>query len=48
MPIEHFEEICSSYLVTKEADLLTLSAYLHQLGSLLHFQNDSSLKTMYS
>jgi len=40
---ERFGEICSEHKVTKEDDQLNLSGYLHQLGSLLHFQNDPSL-----
>ena len=40
---ERFGEICSEHKVTKEEDQLNLSGYLHQLGSLLHFQNDPSL-----
>ena len=41
--MERFGEICSEHKVTKEEDQLNLSGYLHQLGSLLHFQNDPSL-----
>jgi len=40
---ERFGEICSEHKVTKEDDQLNLSGYLHQLGSILHFQNDPSL-----
>lgn len=38
-----FAEICSKYQIDKEADQWLLSGYMHQLGSLLHFQNDKGL-----
>jgi GTPase SAR1 family protein len=40
-----FAEICSKYNINKEEDQWLLSGYLHQLGSLLHFQNDRGLRT---
>ncbi|MCA0236804.1 MAG: leucine-rich repeat domain-containing protein [Bacteroidetes bacterium] len=36
-------EICSEYEVTEEIDQFTMTGYLHQLGALLHFQNDPDL-----
>ncbi|WP_421799125.1 COR domain-containing protein [Haliscomenobacter sp.] len=40
-----FAEICSNYKIDQEADQWLLSGYLHQLGSLLHFQNDRGLRS---
>lgn len=40
---ERLSEICSLYNVTEEKDQWQMSNYLHQLGSLLHFQNDPDL-----
>lgn len=40
-----FAEICSKYQIEKEEDQWLLSGYLHQLGSLLHFQNDRGLRS---
>ena len=42
---KRFAEICSKYNINKEEDQWLLSGYLHQLGSLLHFQNDKGLRT---
>ena len=36
-------EICSGFEVTEEIDQFTMTGYLHQLGALLHFQNDPDL-----
>lgn len=43
---KRFSEICSQYDITEEADQWLLSGYLHQLGSLLHFQNDKGLRRL--
>lgn len=43
---KRFSEICSKYDITEEADQWLLSGYLHQLGSLLHFQNDKGLRRL--
>ncbi len=40
---KRFSEICSNHGITEEADQWLLSGYLHQLGSILHFQNHKSL-----
>ncbi len=40
---ERLSEICSKYGVKREADQWQMTDYLHQLGSLLHFQNDDDL-----
>jgi internalin A len=40
---DRFSEMCSKHGITEEADQWLLSGYLHQLGSLLHFQNDKGL-----
>ncbi len=40
---EQLSEICSTHQITDERDQWQLSDYLHQLGSLLHFQNDEHL-----
>ena len=42
---KRFAEICSKYKISKEEDQWLLSGYLHQLGSLLHFQNDKGLRS---
>ena len=41
--IERFAEICAEHRVKDEDAQLLLSRYLHQLGSLLHFQDDADL-----
>jgi internalin A len=41
-----FSEICSKHGITEEEDQWLLSGYLHQLGSLLHFQNDKGLRRL--
>ncbi len=43
---KRFSEICSKHGITEEADQWLLSGYLHQLGSLLHFQNDKGLRRL--
>ncbi len=40
---DRFSAMCSKHGITEEADQWLLSGYLHQLGSLLHFQNDNAL-----
>jgi len=40
---ERLHEICSEYGVTDEEDQWQMTDYLHQLGSVLHFQNDPDL-----
>ena len=40
---ERLSEICTEYSVKREADQWLMTDYLHQLGSLLHFQNDDDL-----
>ncbi len=40
-----FSAICTNHGITEEADQWLLSGYLHQLGSLLHFQNDRGLRS---
>ncbi|AEE54357.1 COR domain-containing protein [Haliscomenobacter hydrossis] len=42
---KRFAEICSKYNIDQEEDQWLLSGYLHQLGSLLHFQNDRGLRS---
>ena len=37
------DEICSQYRITEEKQQFLLSRYLHQLGSILHFQEDPHL-----
>lgn len=39
-----FTEICNSYSITEKADQKLISKYLHQLGVILHFQNDIHLR----
>ncbi len=41
--IEEYFDICNRYEVKEEADKLLLSKYLHNLGVILHFQDDISL-----
>jgi GTPase SAR1 family protein len=41
--IEEYFDICKRYGVKEEADKLLLSKYLHNLGVILHFQDDTSL-----
>ncbi|MEI6331593.1 MAG: COR domain-containing protein [Pseudanabaena sp. ELA645] len=43
--IDEYFEICSRHEITEEADQLLLSKYLHNLGVILHFQDDSNLST---
>jgi internalin A len=43
---KRFSEICSKHGIIEEADQWLLSGYLHQLGSLLHFQNDKGLRRL--
>lgn len=43
---KRFSAICSKHGITEEADQWLLSGYLHQLGSLLHFQNDKGLRRL--
>jgi internalin A len=43
---KRFSEICSKHGITEEEDQWLLSGYLHQLGSLLHFQNDKGLRRL--
>lgn len=40
---ERLHEICSEHHVTDEGDQWQMTDYLHQLGSVLHFQNDPDL-----
>ena len=40
---DRYSDMCSKHGITEEADQWLLSGYLHQLGSLLHFQNDKGL-----
>jgi len=39
-----FSEICSRHGLVKEKEQELLSGYLHLLGSIIHFQNDSNLQ----
>lgn len=41
--VEEYFEICERHEINEETDKLLLSKYLHNLGILLHFQDDSSL-----
>ena len=41
--IEEYFDICDRHEVKEEADKLLLSKYLHNLGVILHFQDDISL-----
>lgn len=43
---KRFSAICSKHGIMEEADQWLLSGYLHQLGSLLHFQNDKGLRRL--
>lgn len=43
IPLERLHEICAAYGVDEEKDQLQMTGYLHQLGSILHFQNDDLL-----
>jgi signal recognition particle receptor subunit beta len=38
-----YQQICQQHGIKEEQSQLTLSGYLHKLGSILHFQNDSHL-----
>ncbi|MCV6636402.1 COR domain-containing protein [Candidatus Albibeggiatoa sp. nov. NOAA] len=38
-----YQQICAKHGITEEDSQLNLSSYLHKLGSILHFQNDSHL-----
>ncbi len=40
-----FAKICSKYNIDNDEDQWLLSSYLHQLGSLLHFQADRGLRS---
>ncbi|MCK4620738.1 MAG: hypothetical protein KAT62_00850, partial [Desulfuromonadales bacterium] len=40
---EKFQDICCQHEIRREADQLQLSSYLHDLGVVLHFQEDASL-----
>ena len=40
---DRLHEICAEHEVTEEKDQWNMTNYLHQLGSLLHFQNDPDL-----
>ncbi|MEZ4941661.1 MAG: COR domain-containing protein [Saprospiraceae bacterium] len=42
---ERLDEICTKFDIQDEADQWQMTDYLHQLGSLLHFQNDPDLLT---
>ncbi|HOY21182.1 MAG TPA: COR domain-containing protein, partial [Haliscomenobacter sp.] len=42
---DRFSGICSKYGINDEADQWLLSGYLHQLGTLLHFQSDKGLRS---
>ncbi|AEE54358.1 COR domain-containing protein [Haliscomenobacter hydrossis] len=42
---DRLSEICSKYGINDEADQWLLSGYLHQLGTLLHFQSDKGLRS---
>jgi internalin A len=39
---QRYSDMCSKHGITEEADQWLLSGYLHQLGSLLHFQKDKN------
>ncbi|MFH0733038.1 MAG: COR domain-containing protein [bacterium] len=41
---DKFVEVCKNNLIPEEDRILFLSAILHELGAILHFQNDVSLK----
>ena len=41
---EEFRKICRRHLFTNSADQMQLSGYLHDLGVILHFQDDPVLK----
>ena len=41
-----FQAVCAAQGVTNEQDQLLVSAYLHRLGTILHFQDDPSLRNL--
>ena len=43
IPVSEYFAICRDHRITREADQLLLSGYLHDLGIILHFQRDPSL-----
>ncbi len=46
IPVQEYFAICSRRGLQKESDQLQLSRYLHDLGIILHFQDDSRLMDM--
>jgi len=43
IPFSEFKKICKSYNITGEENQLVLCNYLHDLGILLHYRNESGL-----
>ncbi|MCV6636987.1 COR domain-containing protein [Candidatus Albibeggiatoa sp. nov. NOAA] len=41
--LSEFQQICQQHGIDEEESQLNLSGYLHKLGSILHFQNNSDL-----
>jgi len=41
--LRQYSDICKKYGISEEAQQLTLSQYLHDLGVILHFQNDDDI-----
>ncbi len=41
---DYFVEVCNNNLIPEEDRILFLSSILHELGAILHFQNDVALK----
>lgn len=46
IPVTDYFDICLQYGLTAEEDQLTLSRYLHDLGTILHFPDDSNLSSI--
>ncbi|MCG8332232.1 MAG: leucine-rich repeat domain-containing protein [Chitinophagales bacterium] len=44
IPEQHFFDVCKKHSIEREQDQLLLSSYLHKLGSILHFQNETTLQ----
>jgi Leucine-rich repeat (LRR) protein/GTPase SAR1 family protein len=43
IPLEEYSRICTAHRISKLEDQLVLSRYLHDLGIILHFQEDPQL-----
>ena len=43
IPVDEYAQICREHHIEKREDQLVLSQYLHDLGIILHFQDDANL-----